>query len=51
MGAEDNDDTAHLGELADRLSTGQLRQFAPEQQIPSRSTMSREDLGATVSLR
>ncbi len=33
---------------AAKLSTGKLRELASEQQIPHRSTMSREDLVATV---
>lgn len=36
---------------AAKLSTGELRQLAREQQIPHRSTMSREDLVATVDPR
>jgi hemerythrin superfamily protein len=36
---------------ADKLSTNKLRQLASEQQIPHRSTMSREDLVATVDPR
>lgn len=36
---------------ADKLSTEELRKLATEQQIPNRSTMTRDDLVATVDAR